>query len=83
MRLSRTRPRTTQTTAGITTLHGVTMQRRTSVWRKTRMKNARSISAVVLSDFVPPSWVLQRETALTACMRRECSVCKQKNLGRT
>ena len=43
MRLRRTRPRTTRTMAEITTIHGVTMPRRTSVSRKTRTEKARPI----------------------------------------
>ena len=83
MRLRRTRPRTTRTMVGITTIHGVTMPRRTSVRRKTRAKKVRPIWVMAFSEFVPARRVVQRETAPTACMRRGCKVCKKKNRSRT
>ena len=83
MRLRRTRPRTHWTMAGITTIHRVTIQRRTSVRRKTRTKKARPIEAVAFFEFVIAGRFVQRETAPTACMRRGCKVCKKNNLSRT
>ena len=83
MRLRRTRPRTTRTMAGITTIHGVTMPQRTSVRKKTRTKKARLIWVMAFSKFVLARRVVQRETAPTACICRGCKVCKKKNQSRT
>ena len=83
MRLRRTRLRTTQTMAMMTTIHRATMPQRMSVSRKSRTKEARLILAVVFSEFVPAGRVGQSETAPTTCMSRGCRVCKKKNLSGT